>query len=343
MTGYEIAWIRDCGSCKIGGGRTVVDVILEVEDLKTYFFLRRGVVKAVDGVSFVVRRGEVLGLVGESGCGKSVTCRSIVRLVPYPGEIVSGRILLNGENLLDKDDKEMRRLRGSKISMVMQDPSSSLNPVFTIGYQIAEAVRITQRLKKSALWDRVRKLLELLNFPAPERRLRDYPHQLSGGMKQRVVGAIALSGPPMLLLADEPTTALDVTIQDQYLQELKRLQEQFNLSTIFVTHDFGVVTRICDRVCVMYAGKVVEQAGVDELLNHPLHPYTVGLLDSLPKLDTKVEKLPTVPGEPPALLNLPPGCSFSPRCTKSEPRCQAESPLIQWVSSEHAVSCWRFC
>ena len=322
--------------------KPTAEVILEVEDLKTYFFLRRGVLKAVDGVNFVVRRGEVLGLVGESGCGKSITCRSIIRLVPHPGKIVSGRILLNGENILEKDDRGMRRIRGSQISMVMQDPSSSLNPLFNIANQIAEAVRVMHKLEKSAIMDRVKELLRLLNFPAPEKRLRDYPHQLSGGMKQRVVGAIALSGPPMLLLADEPTTALDVTIQAQYLNELKRLQKRFNLSAIFVTHDFGVVAKICDRVCVMYAGKVVEQAEVGALFDNPLHPYTVGLLNSLPRLDAEVDELPTVPGEPPILLDLPPGCSFLPRCTSSEPECAAEIPPVKWLTSDHAVRCWRF-
>jgi oligopeptide/dipeptide ABC transporter ATP-binding protein len=318
------------------------EVVLEVEDLKTSFFLRRGVVKAVDGVSFFVRRSEVLGLVGESGCGKSITCRSIIRLVPHPGKIISGEILLNGENLLQKNEREMRGVRGSRISMVMQDPSSSLNPVFNIGNQISEAVRNIHRLKKPAVWDRVHELLRLLNFPAPEKRLRDYPHQLSGGMKQRVVGAIALSGPPVLLLADEPTTALDVTIQAQYINELKRLQEKFRLSIIFVTHDFSVVAQICDRVCVMYAGKVMEQAGVAELFDNPMHPYTVGLLNSLPKLETKVDALPTVPGEPPTLLDLPEGCSFLPRCSSSKSECADETPPIRRVSSDHEVRCWRF-
>ena len=316
------------------------DVILRVEDLKTYFFLRRGVLKAVDGVSFKLRQGEVLGLVGESGCGKSVACRSILRLVPSPGKIVAGKIIFENENLLEKNSRDMRQLRGRKISMILQDPSSSLNPVLSIGNQVAEAIKIKQRLDKADLWKAVKEMLELLRFPAPEKRLRDYPHQLSGGMNQRVVGAIALSATPKLLLADEPTTALDVTTQAQFILELRRLQKQFGLSMIFVTHDLGIVETICDRVCVMYAGKIVEQAPVDELFNTPLHPYTVGLLSSLPQLGKKVDTLPTIPGEPPLLLNLPPGCVYFPRCPMSKPRCENELPPEVIVSEDHLVRCW---
>lgn len=317
------------------------DAILKVEDLKTYFFLRRGIVKAVDGVSFDVRRGEVLGLVGESGCGKSITSLSILGLVPPPGKIVSGKIVFEGENLLSKRKSYMRRVRGRKISMILQDPSTSLNPVFNIGEQVAEAIQVKYHLRKSALWTKVKEGLELLRFPAPEKRLGDYPHQLSGGMKQRVAGTIALSVMPALVVADEPTTALDVTIQAQYLQELKNLQQKFNLSTIFVTHDFGIVAAICDRVCVMYAGKIVEQAVVDELFENPLHPYTVGLLNTVPKLDKRVDKLPMIPGEPPSLLNLATGCSFFARCPMSRPRCKDEAPPNKPISKDHSVRCWH--
>ena len=317
------------------------EVILKIEDLKTYFFLSRGVVKAVDGVSFDVRRGEILGLVGESGCGKSMTCLSIMGLVPSPGEIVSGKIVLEGENLLEKSKKDMRVVRGRKMSMILQDPSTSLNPLFTIGDQVAEAIRVKHQLKRAALWKSVVKWLALLRFPAPEKRLGDYPHQLSGGMKQRVAGAIALSVMPALVMADEPTTALDVTIQAQFLQELRYLQQQFNLSAIFVTHDFGVVATICDRVCVMYAGKIVEQAEVADLFDNPLHPYTAGLLSSLPKLDKQEGKLPMIPGEPPQLLNLPPGCSYFQRCSISKPRCRDEAPSHRVVSKDHSVRCWE--
>ncbi|MFX0200181.1 MAG: ABC transporter ATP-binding protein, partial [Candidatus Hodarchaeota archaeon] len=220
------------------------DVILKVEGLKTYFFTGRGVVKAVNDVNFEVRKGEILGLVGESGCGKSITCLSLMRLVPSPGEIVSGKIIFEGENLLEKKKREMRWLRGRKISMIMQDPSTSLNPVFTIGDQVAEAIRVKYAAKGKALWTKVKEGLKLLRFPAPEKRLRNYPHQLSGGMKQRVAGAIAVSIMPTLLIADEPTTALDVTIQAQYLQEIRNLQQQFSLSTIYVTHDLGIVAAV---------------------------------------------------------------------------------------------------
>jgi peptide/nickel transport system ATP-binding protein/oligopeptide transport system ATP-binding protein len=266
-----------------------------------------------------------------------------MRLVPPPGKIVSGKIIFEGENLLDKNESYMRRVRGRKISMILQDPSTALNPVFTIGSQVAEAIRAKYSLKKTALRTRVTDALDLLRFPAPEKRLGDYPHQLSGGMKQRVAGAIALSVMPQLLMADEPTTALDVTIQAQYLQEIKNLQQRFNLSTIFVTHDFGVVEAICDRVSVMYAGKIVEQAESKELFANALHPYTVGLLNSLPRLDIRVEKLPMIPGEPPSLVNLPGGCSYFPRCTVSKPRCKYEAPPAKHVSEDHLVRCWKVC
>ena len=261
-------------------------VHLEVENLKTYFFTRRGVVKAVDGVSFSVNQAQTFGLVGESGCGKSVSCLSILRLVPEPaGRIVGGRILLGGENLLEKTEEKMRKIRGSRISMILQDPMTSLNPVFTIGDQLFEALQLHRHLKGQSLLDRGKELLKKVGIASPEFRLRNYPHELSGGMKQRVVGAIALSCEPHLLICDEPTTSLDVTIQAQYLSLLKELQQQAGLTMIFVTHDFGIVARMCDRVGVMYAGRMVEVADCRELFNNPTHPYTKALMSSVPKLD----------------------------------------------------------
>ncbi|MCI0371632.1 MAG: ABC transporter ATP-binding protein, partial [candidate division NC10 bacterium] len=289
--------------------------LLDVKDLRTYFFTRWGVVKAVDGVSFALSEGESLGIVGESGCGKTMTALSILRLVPRPaGRIVGGEIRLEGEDLLRKSEREMRRIRGSRISMVLQDPMSSLNPVFTVGEQVAEALRIHQHLAGTRLWNQARDLLGLVKIPSPEIRLRAYPHQMSGGMRQRVVGAIAIACRPGILIADEPTTSLDVTIQAQYLRLLKDLQKEMGLALIFITHDFGIVAKMCDRVAVMYAGRIVEHAGVRELFNHPRHPYTVALLNSVPRLERRVERLASIEGQPPPLYDLPEGCPFAPRC-----------------------------
>jgi len=316
--------------------------LLDVQDLRTYFFTRRGVVKAVDGVNFSLDLGETLGLVGESGCGKTITALSLLRLLPKPaGRTVGGKILFDGEDLLAKIEKEMRRYRGSRLSMVLQDPMTSLNPVFTIGNQIAEALTIHQEAKGSSLWEKVKEMLRLVRIPAPEVRMRDYPHQMSGGMRQRVVGAIALSCKPHLLIADEPTTSLDVTIQSQYLSLLKEIQQDSGVSMIFITHDLGIVARMCDRVAVMYAGKIVENAGVRELFNRPSHPYTVALMKSLPRLETRVEKLFAIGGQPPIMLNLPPGCSFSPRCSEAVERCRREYPPQVTVAEGHHVCCWH--
>lgn len=314
---------------------------LEVKELKTYFFTRRGVVKAVDGVSFCVAEGETLGIVGESGSGKSITCSSILRIVPEPaGRIVSGQIIMAGEDLLSKSEREMRQIRGKRISMILQDPMTSLNPVFTIGYQVAIPIKLHQRLDRKAVREKVKEMLRKVRIPAPEVRMGEYPHQMSGGMKQRIVGAMAMSCQPQLLIADEPTTALDVTIQAQFLGLLKEIQQESKISMIVVTHDFGIVAKVCDRVAVMYAGKMIECAPLRNLFSTPSHPYTVALLNSLPKMDKKVRKLYSIEGQPPDLANLPPGCSFVSRCSHAMEICKKEPPVQSTVGEGHTVSCW---
>ena len=316
--------------------------ILDVKDLKTYFFTPHGVVKAVDGVSFSIKEGETMGLLGESACGKTITCLSILRLVPQPaGRIVGGKVMFDRENLLTKSEEEMRSYRGSRLSLILQDPMTSLNPVFTIGNQVAEAITLHQQIKGGSLWGKVKEMLGLVRIPAAEARMRDYPHQMSGGMRQRVVGAIALSCQPHLLIADDPTTSLDVTIQAQYLRLLKKIQQESGLSMIFVTHDFGIVARMCDRVAVMYAGKIVESAGVRELFNSPAHPYTASLMKSLPKLEARFDKLSSIMGQPPSLLDLPPGCTFYPRCPEAYEKCRQEYPPQVTVAEGRHASCWR--
>ena len=316
--------------------------LLQVENLQTHFVSRWGTAKAVDGVSFSISPGETLGLVGESGCGKSVTCLSILRLVPQPaGKIVGGRILWNGEDLLKKSEVEMRRIRGRSISMILQDPMTSLNPVFTIGDQVAEGIKIHQGLRARTLWQKTVEVLGLVRIPSPEARLREYPHQFSGGMRQRVVGAISIACEPRLLIADEPTTSLDVTIQLQYLALLKEIQKRTGVAMIFVTHDFGIVAKICDRVAVMYAGRIVEIAGVRDLFNKPAHPYTRALLDSIPNLDEPVNRLYSIEGQPPALHSLPSGCAFAPRCSCATHRCDQEYPAEVLLNSGHMARCWE--
>jgi oligopeptide/dipeptide ABC transporter ATP-binding protein len=314
---------------------------LEVKGLKTHFITRRGVVKAVDGVSFSLGEGETLGIVGESGCGKSVTCLSILRLVPAPaGRIVAGEIFIDGENLLQKSPKEMRKVRGAKISMILQDPMTSLNPVFTIGNQVAEPIKIHQHLDKKTVWEKAKEMLAMVKIPLPEVRVMEYPHQMSGGMRQRIVGAMALSCQPRLLIADEPTTALDVTIQAQFLQLLKSIQLEFDLSLIVVTHDLGIVAKVCDRVVVMYAGKIVENAPIREIFNAPKHPYTIALMNSLPKMDQNLKRLPSIEGQPPDLGELPPGCGFAPRCPRVMEICKQEFPSESVLNQGHTMSCW---
>ena len=322
--------------------RQIGDVILEVENLHTYCFTRWGVVKAVDGVSFTLRQGEALAIVGESGCGKSMTALSLLRLLPRPAaRIVKGAIRLEGENLVEKSEREMREIRGKRISMILQDPQTSLNPVFTIGNQLIEAIKIHHDDGGAELEKRAVQGLSQVKVAAPERRVTDYPHQISGGMKQRVVGAIAISCEPKIIIADEPTTSLDVTIQAQYLRLLREIQEATNLSLIFITHDFGVVAKMCDRVMVMYAGRSVENGPVRDIFNHPSHPYTQALLRSVPSMDEDVERLYSITGQPPALWDLPEGCRFAPRCPHADDRCRSDYPPSFPVSNGHAANCWR--
>ena len=317
-------------------------VILEVEDLHTYFFNRDSTVKAVDGVSFYLRQGETLGIVGESGCGKTMTALSLLRLVPPPaGKIIQGQIRLNGEDILQKSDDEMRQIRGRQISMILQDPQTSLNPVFTIGNQLMEALGMARRDGRKNMVTRAVDALRGVNVAAPERRLEDFPHQMSGGMKQRVVGAIALSCEPGVIIADEPTTALDVTIQLQYLRLLKEIQAETGLAIIFITHDFGVVARMCDRVAVMYAGRVVENGPVRDLFNSPSHPYTQALIASVPKLEERTERLYSIEGQPPLLSNLPEGCRFADRCEFARDRCRDQYPPSYIIKEGHTADCWR--
>ena len=318
-------------------------VLLKVEDLHTSFFTRKGAVKAVDGISFYVNEGETFGIVGESGCGKTVTGLSILRLLPEPGgQIVGGKIILDGVNLLELSKKEMREYRGKMISMILQDPMTSLNPVYTIGDQISESVRLHQNLPEDKVEDEVVSALRLLRIPAPETRLGDYPFQMSGGMRQRVVGAIAMSCRPRLLIADEPTTALDATIQAQYMTLFKDVQRETNVTIIFITHDFGVIAQMCNRVAVMYAGKIVEMATTREIFKEPRHPYTIALINSVPRLDRKDERLYSIKGQPPSLMNLPPGCRFFPRCSEAKSVCQEQDPPEVKVAEGHTVFCWRF-
>jgi oligopeptide/dipeptide ABC transporter ATP-binding protein len=323
--------------------RQIGDVILEVEDLHTYCFTRWGVVKAVDGVSFSLRQGESLGIVGESGCGKTMTALSLLRLVPRPAaRIVKGAIRLEGEDLLAKSEREMRHIRGRRISMILQDPQTSLNPVFTVGNQVIEAIQIHHRDDgRRSLVRRAIEGLKQVRVAAPERRVQDYPHQISGGMKQRIVGAIAISCEPRVIIADEPTTSLDVTIQAQYLRLLREIQEATNLALIFITHDFGIVARMCDRVMVMYAGRVVESGSVRDIFNHPSHPYTQALLHSVPRMDEDVQRLHQITGQPPPLWDLPAGCRFAARCPHADDRCRRDYPRSFTVGEGHTADCWR--
>ena len=315
--------------------------LLEVNHLKTYFFTRGGVVKAVDDVSFNIKRGETLGVVGESGCGKSVTALSVMRLVASPpGKIVGGEINFNGENILEKNREELTNLRGSSISMIFQDPMTSLNPVFTVGYQIAETViRHRKDMSKDQAWKRAVEMLDLVRIPDAKRRAKNYPHEFSGGMRQRVMIAIALACNPRLLIADEPTTALDVTIQAQILELMKGLSKEFDTAVMLITHDLGVVAGTCEYVNVMYAGHVVESAPVRQIYETPAHPYTVGLLHSIPRLnDQRGIKLNPIAGQPPDLLNPPAGCPYAPRCPKVQSRCRRERPELQPVGRGNQVA-----
>ena len=320
--------------------------LLEVKGLKTYFYTEDGVVRAVDGVNFEVYPGEVLGLVGESGCGKSVTSLSIMRLISKPGRIDEGQILLDGENLLELPEDEMIKVRGNRISMIFQQPQTALNPVFKVGDQLAEVLDVHQDLGKEAGWKRAIALLKMVGVPDPERRVEAYPHELSGGMAQRVMIAMALACVPELLIADEPTTALDVTIQAQILDLMRDLRREMGTSVILITHDLGVVAEMAERVAVMYAGEIVEQTDVNSLFDQPLHPYTQGLIGSIPILGEIKEKLDVIPGSVPNLVNLPPGCRFAPRCQArfkyNLTICAEVKPDLEEVKPGHFVRCWLY-
>jgi peptide/nickel transport system ATP-binding protein len=327
-------------------GAKTNEVILDVKNLKTVFFTNSGLFKAVDDVSFNVRRGETLAIVGESGCGKSVSALSIMRLVPDPpGKIVGGSVTLEGKDLLALDEEDMRGIRGNRMSMIFQEPMTSLNPVMRIGDQITEAVRLHQNKTAKEAWSRAVEMLRLVRIPEPERRAREYPHQLSGGMRQRAMIAMALACRPALLIADEPTTALDVTIQAQILALIVDLQKELGTGLILITHDLGVVAQTAQRVIVMYAGKKVEEASVDDLFADPRHPYTRGLMASMPaviSLGAKTDvRLTEIPGMVPSLTNLPEGCAFAPRCPLAIERCRQEYPPLQDFGGHHRAACWR--
>ena len=316
-------------------------VVLELKGLRTHFVTRWGVVKAVDGVSFKLKKGETLGIVGESGSGKSVTSLSIMRLVPSPpGHIVGGKILLEGEDILQLSEKNMQQVRGGRVAMVLQDPMTALNPVFNIENQVAEPLKIHKKMKGKDLKASIIEMLRKVRIPAPDIRVKDYPHQLSGGMRQRVIGAIGLSCNPAVLIADEPTTSLDTTIQAQYLRLLRELQEETGVAIIFITHDFGIVAKMCDRVAVMYAGKIVEQGDVRQIFNNPQHPYTQALIQSVPKLEENVDRLYSIPGNPPPLWDLKNECSFADRCPKVIDKCRQEYPDNFELDNGHSYACW---
>ena len=325
---------------------TANSYLLEIKGLKTHFFTDEGVSPAVDGVDYAVRKGETLGVVGESGCGKSVTALSIMRLIPEPpGKIIDGDILFENQSLLALSNDEMRRIRGNKISMIFQEPMTSLNPVYTIGNQISEALRLHQGLTKKDAHERAVEMLQLVGIPLPERRVNEHPHQLSGGMRQRAMIAMALSCNPSLLIADEPTTALDVTIQAQILDLMVSLKADLDTAIILITHDLGVVAESAARVVVMYAGKVVEEADVYNIFEHPLHPYTEGLLESIPRIDRSAQKktrLTEIQGVVPIPSQLPEGCHFNPRCPKVMDVCRHENPELKKESEDHRVCCWLY-
>ena len=316
--------------------------LLDVKNLKTQFHTQDGIVKAVDNVSFYIEEEETLGIVGESGSGKSVTALSVMRLIPSPpGRIVEGEILFRGQNLLDLDEEEMRKIRGKEIAMIFQDPMTSLNPVLTVNRQIGESLELHLKMGKDAARKRTIELLKLVGIPSAATRLDDYPHQFSGGMRQRVMIAMALSCNPKLLIADEPTTALDVTIQAQILELIKRLKREFGTAVMMITHDLGVVAGMCDRVNVMYSGHVVETGTTEQIFADPRHPYALGLINSVPRLDeARRERLVPIPGMPPDLINVPPGCPFYPRCSFHMPVCKEQNPLLRNVDGIHQTACW---
>lgn len=315
--------------------------LVEIRNLRTHFYTEEGIVPAVDGVNLYIKRGETLGVVGESGCGKSVTSLSIMRLIPNPpGKVVDGEILFEGQDLLKKSEAEMRRIRGNEISMIFQEPMTSLNPVYTIGDQISESIQLHQGLSRKEAMEKAIEMLRLVGIPLPERRVKEYPHQLSGGMRQRVMIAMALSCNPKLLIADEPTTALDVTIQAQILELMRKLKKELGMAIMLITHDLGVVAEMCERVVVMYGGKVVEEADVISIFKNPLHPYTEGLLRSIPRMDEETEKLHVIEGVVPNPLHLPKGCRFHPRCPYATDQCREAQPKLEQVAPGRFVACF---
>lgn len=320
--------------------------ILEIKNLKTHFFTEGGIVRAVDGIDLTVKRGEVLGIVGESGCGKSVTSLSIMRLISPPGRIIEGQIIFDNTDLVTLPEAQMRNVRGNRISMIFQQPQSSLNPVFRIGDQIAEVLHIHQEITKEEGEKRAIELLRLVGIPEPETRVRSYPHEMSGGMAQRVMIAMALACVPEMLIADEPTTALDVTIQAQILDLMRNLRSKMDTAIILITHDLGVVAEMCDRVDVMYAGRIVEKAPVVELFKNPKHPYTAALIGSTPVLGQADKELVTIPGSVPNLIDLPVGCKFAPRCQaridNNLEKCTEEEPQLKQIGPNHWARCWLY-
>jgi len=320
------------------------DVILQVKDLKTYFKLDEGLLKAVDGVSFDLRKGEVLGIVGESGSGKSVTNLAIMKLIPSPpGRIAGGQVLFNGKDIIPMSDAEIRSIRGNKISMIFQDPMTSLNPFLRISTQMVETIVLHQGLDKKAAKEKAIEMLKLAGIPAPEKRIDQYPHQFSGGMRQRVMIAMALSCNPEILIADEPTTALDVTIQAQILDLIRELSNRLGTAVILITHSLGVVAGMCDNICVMYAGRVVERGNANEIFADPKHPYTQGLIKSVPRLDKHTSgRLYSIPGQPPNVINLPDCCPFFPRCDRAMDTCKSKYPPVMDLGKGRAVSCWLY-
>ncbi len=317
--------------------------LLEVKNLKTYFFTDDGVVKAVDGINYDLQEGETIGLVGESGCGKSVSALSLLRLIQSPpGRIVDGEVWFEGENLLKVDEDEIRHVRGNRIAMIFQEPMTSLNPVLTIGRQLTEALELHMHMDRRAATNRAIELLDMVGIPSATSRIKDYPHQFSGGMRQRVMIAMGLSCNPRLLLADEPTTALDVTIQAQILELMAKLSSEFGTAVIIITHNLGVIARYAQRVNVMYAGKIVESSTSREVYGNPKHPYTLGLLKSVPRLDqVRKSRLNPIEGFPPDLVHMPAGCSFFPRCEYRTDKCRQEEPPLMLVGEKHYSACWR--
>jgi len=318
------------------------DNLMQIDNLTTHFYTEVGVVKAVENISFEIKKGEILGLVGESGCGKSVTALSLMNLVRFPGVIEQGSVKFRDLDLLQQSEKTMQKIRGEKISMIFQDPLSSLNPVFTVGEQIAEVIRLHRGDSTNLAQEKAIKLMEKVGIPLARERVNDYPHQFSGGMRQRIMIARAICNKPDLLIADEPTTALDVTIQAQVLELIKELQRETNMSVLLITHNLGVVAENCDRVCVMYGGKIVEKTNVRDIFVNPIHPYTIALMSAIPRLDISIERLDTIPGSVPDLINPPTGCRFHPRCKFATKQCEEEIPVLEEVSQDHLVACWNY-